>query len=129
MKNERWNLYVYKWPNMSMYFLWYSEIMPAVRKNKEQEKANATYNVMSAMNNLDSDSNLKIADQKDNIIDIRLVILLLSISDVFTIIILLDDIALYNMHFHLLYNVYIEALFSICHDNDEMLIMLKRAVS
>jgi len=45
--------------------------MPAVRKNKEQEKANATYNIMSAMNNEESDSIMKIADQKDNIIDIR----------------------------------------------------------
>ncbi|XP_031567678.1 DNA polymerase epsilon catalytic subunit A-like [Actinia tenebrosa] len=47
------------------------EIMPAVRKNKEQEKANATYNVMSALSDIDMETNKKIADQKENIIDIR----------------------------------------------------------
>jgi hypothetical protein len=45
--------------------------MPAVRKNKEQEKANVTYNVMSGMSDMDMDTNKKIADQKENIIDIR----------------------------------------------------------
>ena len=57
-----------------MFFLFFRDIMPAVRKNKEQAKTNAAYNiVMGADMNEDEmiAANRKNADQMSNVVDIR----------------------------------------------------------
>ena len=54
--------------------VFYRDVMSAVRKNKEHQKANETYNIVMGTD-LDGDeatlANRKIPGQMDNIIDIR----------------------------------------------------------
>ena len=57
-----------------IFFLFFRDIMPAVRKNKEQAKTNAAYNiVMGADMNEDEmiAANRRNADQMSNVVDIR----------------------------------------------------------
>lgn len=49
--------------------------MPAVRKNKERDSSNSTYNLVMKMNEDYDEKGNKPRDQMENIIDVRLDIL------------------------------------------------------
>lgn len=50
--------------------LFYREIQPVIKKNKEREHANATYTMMMGEGNNTSSSS-RLQDQMDNILDMR----------------------------------------------------------